>query len=196
MIDVSGQPTVAWTFARRPECLRPAAAEGLAHVTMQVPIGGWCGEGFRAAVEDSIDERRRGRVAVAFSATSGNIVSRTILPVAGQPEAVRSACEEPVSTNRPGRGSSSTARLTAPKISGTSCHSSIRIGSTSPRSAASGSARTTAACAGTSKRRTERHWRRVEVVLPHARGPTTRTAGCEANTSMSIPKIARSSIRF
>ena len=34
------------------------------------------------------------------------IVSRTILPVAGQPEAVRSACEDPVSTKRPGRGSS------------------------------------------------------------------------------------------
>ena len=38
-------------------------------------------------------------------------------------------------------------------------------------------ARTTAAWAGTSSRRMERHNRRVVVVFPQARGPTTSVAG-------------------
>jgi len=53
-----------------------------------------------------------------------------------------------------GRGSSSTARSTAPITSGTSYHSSSRIGSTRSRSAPSGSARKAAALAGWSRRTT------------------------------------------
>ena len=49
-----------------------------------------------------------------------NMGSRTTRPVAGHPASVSSARTEPVRMNRPGRGTSSMARLTAPRILG--CH--------------------------------------------------------------------------
>jgi hypothetical protein len=102
---------------------------------------------------------------------------RTSRPVPGHIWASRSARTEPVIRKRPGRGSSSTARFTAPRTPGTTCHSSNRIGSSSPRSAASGSARKAPASASRSRRTTVAACLRAVVVFPEARGPVIITAG-------------------
>jgi hypothetical protein len=78
---------------------------------------------------------------------------------------------------RPGRGSSSTALLTAGKTSGASCHSSSNRGSFRRRRAASGSALNTADSAGRSRRTTSAACCLAVVVLPTARGPLMSTAG-------------------
>src|SRR5215472_10158195 len=139
------------------------------------------------APSDTSRSRTGGRDDPCSSSRSARpyIGTRINRPVAGQPAAVRSAWLEPVSTKLPGAAPSSTARLTAPSTSGTTCHSSTSNGKGPTASAASGSARTTAASAGRSSRNHSRQWRRPVVVLPHARGPTTRTAGWSASNSSS-----------
>ena len=74
----------------------------------------------------------------------------------------------PVSKKRPGRGSWSTARLTAPRIPGALCHSSIGSGSRNDRSTASGSRVTASAEPG----RSSAHAVRVRAHLTF--GPGTR----------------------
>jgi hypothetical protein len=70
-------------------------------------------------------------------------------------------------------------------------HSSTSSGKGPSASAASGSARTTTASAGRSSRRCSWQCRRPVVVLPHPRGPTTRTAAWSTSRSLSNGWTAR-----
>lgn len=116
---------------------------------------------------------------------SPSMCRRTTLPVPGHVCASRSARTDSVRMKRPGLASSSTARFTAPRASGTTCHSSRSTGSASPRRAASESARNAAASASRSNRTIDAATRRALVVLPAARGPTISTAGSSRIKSKS-----------
>ena len=111
------------------------------------------------------------------------IFTLTTRPMPDHPSLPRRARALPVRRNRPGRGSSSTERRTAPINSGTSCHSSSRTGSAIARRAASASKRNAAASAGTSRRTMLRANRLAVVVFPEARGPTTDSAASCENRS-------------
>ncbi len=117
---------------------------------------------------------RRPRTSRSVNAYIGR---RTRRPVPGHICCSSSARTLPVSTNRPGLLSASTARFTAPRTAGTSCHSSRRAGSRKVRRAASGPAWKAAARAGWSRWTVSAQICRAVVVLPAARGPLTRTAG-------------------
>lgn len=83
-------------------------------------------------------------VAVISRVVSPYILTLVIRPMPDQASAPRRAL--PGSRNRPGRESRSTARLTIPTISGTSCHSSRSTGSGIAASAALASKRKAAGC--------------------------------------------------
>ncbi len=98
-------------------------------------------------------------------------------PVPGHTRLSSSARTDPVRMNLPGIGLSSTDRLTAPRTSGTSCHSSSKIGSASPSIIASGAAATASRTAGSSRRSTVAARRMA--------------AGNEVRTSSSRPSTIR-----
>lgn len=106
------------------------------------------------------------------------VISR---PVPGRDADLSGARTFPVRMKLPGGAPWSTARFTAPITSGASCHSSSRIAPGVRRatasSAAVGSARNWAACAGSSSSIVVAANRRAVVVFPIARGPRMDTAG-------------------
>lgn len=116
-------------------------------------------------------------------------------PVPGQAVLSSRAETEPVTMNRPGRASASTARFTAPSTAGTACHSSSSTGSSNCRSATSGSASNAVASCGLSSRTTEAACCSAVVVLPAARGPVMSTAGSSdgssprSESSASFPRL-------
>jgi len=82
-------------------------------------------------------------------------------------------------------GSVSTARLTAPSISGASCHSSIRTLPGEAASTPSGSSVAEVRVPGIDRSTTVSTNCPIEVDLPQPRGPTTSTAGNSGSSSRS-----------
>ncbi len=119
----------------------------------------------------------------------GLIRSRMIRPA---PECVGAFVgdAEPVSRNRAGRGSRSTARRTQSQTAGRRCHSSRRMGS-ARRVSRSGLAASRLTSAGSSRASRVAARRVAVAVFPTARGPSIAIAGSDCSRSLKAESRTR-----
>ena len=168
VVQVRGKPCGVCRTAEHDSRFRISAAGGEQEVVGEVWPRSRCGACVPLGVDDGVSGSAGMVDAFPFNSATfiphiGRVSTR---PVPGHVGESTGTFALPVSKKRPGRGSWSTARLTAPRIPGAFCHSSISSGSRNDRSTASGSRATASAEPGRSSARVSLARLAASVVLP------------------------------